>query len=46
MSGDRTFTVASDESLTALISQAKEKLVVIAPGLNKAVVQAIEHQLR
>lgn len=43
---DRTFAVASDEALVGLIRGARNRLVVIAPALTKAVAEAISHRLR
>jgi hypothetical protein len=40
----RTFAVASDEALVALISRARSRLVVIAPALTKPVADAVSRR--
>jgi hypothetical protein len=40
-----TFTVANDQSLTALIGRARKRLVYIAPGVTPAVVDALRSLL-
>lgn len=40
----RTFSVASDEALVALISGARNRLVVIAPALTQAVADAVSRR--
>jgi hypothetical protein len=40
----RTFAVASDEALVGLIGRARNRLVVIAPALTRAVADAPSHR--
>jgi hypothetical protein len=42
----RLFTTASDASLSALVQMAKERLVIVAPGLSEAVGKALEERVR
>jgi len=37
----RLFTVASDETLISMIESARERLVIVAPGLSQAVATAL-----
>src|SRR5436309_1632414 len=47
MSGNPlAMTVASDEALTALVRRARRSLVVLAPGLTKAVAEAVAERWR
>ena len=41
----RLFTVASDETLIAMISNASERLVIVAPGLSGKVATALAERL-
>jgi hypothetical protein len=41
----RLFTVASDESLIAMISAARERIVVVAPGLSLAVATILANRI-
>ncbi len=41
MNGSQTFTVVNDEVLVNAINSAKTKIVYIAPGISKAVAQAL-----
>jgi hypothetical protein len=42
----RLFTVASDETLLSMIHSAKERLVIVAPGLSKKVALALAEHIR
>jgi len=42
---ERTFTVASDDALVALVSSASQRLVIVSPALSDAVVDAVITQL-
>ena len=41
----RLFTVASDETLLSMISSARERLVIVAPGLSKEVASALADRI-
>ena len=41
----RLFTVASDETLLSMISSARERLVIVAPGLSKGVASALADRI-
>jgi hypothetical protein len=41
----RLFTVASNETLVSMISEAKERLVIVAPGLSKEVASALAERI-
>ncbi len=45
-SSKRTFTVASDENLVALVNRATGRLVVISPGLRMPLAEAIGQKIR
>lgn len=40
-SDERTFTVATDDAVIAMIGSAKRRLVVVAPALSQAVANAL-----
>ncbi len=42
----RTFTIASDQTLCAMIAAATERLVLVAPGLSKTVATALAERIR
>lgn len=42
----RLFTVASDEAISLMISAAKERLVLVAPGLSKEVALALANRIK
>jgi hypothetical protein len=42
----RLFTVASDETLCAMISTARERLVLVSPGLSRVVAAALAERIR
>ena len=42
----RLFTVASDEAISSMISAAKERLVLVAPGLSKEVALALANRIK
>jgi hypothetical protein len=42
----RLFTIASDETLCAMVQYAQEKLVIVAPGLSKKVATAIAERIK
>ena len=42
----RLFTVASDETLCAMISTARERLVLVSPGLSRVVAAALADRIR
>ena len=42
----RLFTIASDDSLSALIAMARERLVIVAPGLSEDVGKALAERVR
>jgi hypothetical protein len=44
-SDERTFTVASDDALVALVSSANQRLVIVSPALSDAVVDTVIAQL-
>jgi len=46
MNTDRAITVANDETLVGLISQAQTRLVVLAPGLNLGVAERLAQRWR
>jgi hypothetical protein len=41
----RLFTVASDDTLLSMISSARERLVIVAPGLSKEVASALADRI-
>jgi len=41
----RLFTVASDDTLISMISAARERLVVVAPGLSRDVAAALADRI-
>lgn len=42
----RLFTVASDETLASLISAAKDRLVIVAPGLSREIASALAVRIK
>src|ERR1039458_2276208 len=42
----RLFSVASDEAISSMISAAKERLVLVAPGLSKEVALALANRIK
>src|SRR5580704_17341799 len=42
----RLFTIASDETLRRMISTAKERLVLVAPGLSRESASALADRIR
>lgn len=46
MNSDRTFAVATDDTLVNLISGARQRLVVIAPALTQAVANALSNRFK
>lgn len=42
----RLFTIASDETLLSMISSARERLVIVAPGLSKVVALALADRIK
>ena len=42
----RLFTVASDETLLSMISSARERLVIVAPGLSREVASALADRIK
>lgn len=42
----RLFTVASDETLLSMIESARERLVIVAPGLSQAVATALAGRIK
>jgi hypothetical protein len=42
----RLFTVASDETLLSMISSARDRLVIVAPGLSKEVASALADRIK
>jgi len=42
----RLFTIASDETLLKMISRAKERLVLVAPGLSREIASALADRIR
>ena len=46
MSSQRLFTIASDESLTALVQSASQRLVIVAPGISEKVGIALQERVK